>query len=384
MRSGEPRTTSRKISCQSQRDNGWIGCLDEILQPAAGRLRSRRHEFHNAIQAILKNPNDPAFAPYAKNLYSAGVALQWQRQSADSISDRCIFAARSWRLSIQHEHQWRPDDGDQRLERLKPGTATRTACSVLQARSDSSAGAEKQVECCAARCCYVPQIGADGAGATYLANQSAVAQALADGPADFADRWSAVPASAASGGPARSFAALPGDVSQVEAGKKAAIRPLVRVPVAGEGQTAFDVGAPAVPLVPSASIPSTGRPAAFDERFPASSPPAAAPSAAARPLSPFSGQPMRYLPPSVLRVPDNSDVPETDFNDWLAGRPDQATSSSVTVRGRPPQRGGSSVPMQSWLIGGRFVDLENSHRKNVQAAVAGGASNASASSRKNV
>ncbi|MGY3534171.1 hypothetical protein ACVISU_006939 [Bradyrhizobium sp. USDA 4452] len=76
MRSGEPRTTSRKISCQSQRDNGWIGCLDEILQPAAGRLRSRRHEFHNAIQAILKNPNDPAFAPYAKNLYSAGVALQ--------------------------------------------------------------------------------------------------------------------------------------------------------------------------------------------------------------------------------------------------------------------------------------------------------------------
>ncbi|WP_420965176.1 hypothetical protein [Bradyrhizobium sp. B120] len=33
-------------------------------------------KFHNAIQAILENPNDPAFAPYTKNLYSAGVALQ--------------------------------------------------------------------------------------------------------------------------------------------------------------------------------------------------------------------------------------------------------------------------------------------------------------------
>ncbi|MGL1161898.1 hypothetical protein ACSTKX_25000, partial [Vibrio parahaemolyticus] len=43
---------------------------------------------------------------------------------------------------------------------------------------------------------YVPQIGADGAGATYLANQAAVARALADAPTDFAGRWNAMPATA--------------------------------------------------------------------------------------------------------------------------------------------------------------------------------------------
>ncbi|WP_420965175.1 hypothetical protein [Bradyrhizobium sp. B120] len=165
---------------------------------------------------------------------------------------------------------------------------------------------------------YVPQIGADGAGATYLANQAAVAQALADGPADFADRWRAVPASAARGDAARSFATLPDDVSQEEASKKAAIRHLVRVPVAGEGQTAFDAGAPAVPFVPSASIAPSGRPTTFDERFPAPPAPVGTPSVSMSPSGPVSGQPMRYLPPSVFGFPDNSDVPETDFNDWLA------------------------------------------------------------------
>ena len=38
---------------------------------------------------------------------------------------------------------------------------------------------------------YVPQIGVDGAGATYLANEAAITQALADGPASFSDRWNA-------------------------------------------------------------------------------------------------------------------------------------------------------------------------------------------------
>jgi hypothetical protein len=39
---------------------------------------------------------------------------------------------------------------------------------------------------------YIPQIGVDGAGATYLANEAAITQALADGPASFSDRWNAV------------------------------------------------------------------------------------------------------------------------------------------------------------------------------------------------
>lgn len=33
-------------------------------------------KFQNAIRAILTNPDDPTFAPYVKDLYSAGVALQ--------------------------------------------------------------------------------------------------------------------------------------------------------------------------------------------------------------------------------------------------------------------------------------------------------------------
>lgn len=43
-------------------------------------------KFHNAIQAILKNPDDPAFAPYANNLFSAGVALQ-------NGSDKALLAS---------------------------------------------------------------------------------------------------------------------------------------------------------------------------------------------------------------------------------------------------------------------------------------------------
>jgi len=38
---------------------------------------------------------------------------------------------------------------------------------------------------------YVPRVGVDGAGATYLANEPAIIQALADGPASFSDRWNA-------------------------------------------------------------------------------------------------------------------------------------------------------------------------------------------------
>ncbi|WP_461335509.1 hypothetical protein [Bradyrhizobium embrapense] len=71
-----------------------------------------------------------------------------------------------------------------------------------------------------------------------------------------------------------------------------------------------------MPFVPSASIRQVGRPATFDERFGAV---AGAPPASIRPLSPFSGKPMRYLPPSVFGIPDASGAPEMSLNDWLAG-----------------------------------------------------------------
>jgi hypothetical protein len=89
------------------------------------------------------------------------------------------------------------------------------------------------------------------------------------------------------------------------------VRRLVRVLPAGESQADFDGGAPAVPFVPSASIPQAGQPATFDERFGAF---AGAAPASTRPLSPFSGQPMRYLPPSLL---DASGAANTDLDDWL-------------------------------------------------------------------
>jgi hypothetical protein len=165
---------------------------------------------------------------------------------------------------------------------------------------------------------YVPQIGADGGGATYLANQAAVAQALADAPADFAGRWDAMPATASIDVAAPSVVPAPGDGSREVVGKGDTIRRLVRVPATGEGQTAFDAGAPAVPFVPASTI-RPGRPVAFDERFPTSTPTAGASSAPMTQLSPFSGRPMRYLPPSVFGFPDSSDVPDLDFDDWLAG-----------------------------------------------------------------
>jgi hypothetical protein len=43
-------------------------------------------KFQNAIREILNNPDDPAFAPYVKDLHSAGVALQ-------KGSDRALMAS---------------------------------------------------------------------------------------------------------------------------------------------------------------------------------------------------------------------------------------------------------------------------------------------------
>ncbi|MGY3534176.1 hypothetical protein [Bradyrhizobium sp. USDA 4452] len=114
----------------------------------------------------------------------------------------------------------------------------------------------------------------------------------------------------------QSFVAPPDDPSQEQANEQAPVRSLVRVSPTGESQAAFDGGASAVPFVPSASIRQVGRPATFDERFGAV---AGAPPASIRPLSPFSGQPMRYLPPSVFGIPDASGAPEMSLNDWLAG-----------------------------------------------------------------
>ncbi|MES5481148.1 hypothetical protein QMZ05_00190 [Bradyrhizobium sp. INPA03-11B] len=116
-----------------------------------------------------------------------------------------------------------------------------------------------------------------------------------------------------------SLVAPPDSPSQASRSDGSSLRRLVRIPLSGEEQNAFDAGAPAMPFAPPGSMPPSGRPATFDERFPASAPPAGTPSDAMRPLSPFSGQPMRFLPPSVFGFPEKPEVPETDFDDWLAG-----------------------------------------------------------------
>jgi len=131
------------------------------------------------------------------------------------------------------------------------------------------------------------------------------------------------PGSASSSQPlyeTQSFVAPPDSPWQASRSDGPPPRRLVRVPVSGEEQNAFEAGAPAVPFAPRGSMPRPGPLASFEERFPASAPPAGTPSDAMRPLSPFSGQPMRFLPPSVFGFPEESEVPETNFDDWLAGR----------------------------------------------------------------
>ena len=55
---------------------------------------------------------------------------------------------------------------------------------------------------------YVPQIGVDGAGATYAANEAAITQALAGAPAEFSSRWDALgPSKPATGGASQSSSA---------------------------------------------------------------------------------------------------------------------------------------------------------------------------------
>ncbi|UGY04524.1 hypothetical protein [Bradyrhizobium quebecense] len=107
----------------------------------------------------------------------------------------------------------------------------------------------------------------------------------------------------------------PPDDPPPESIRETPVRRLVWVSPTDESQADFDGGAPAVPFVPSASIPQAGQPATFDQRFGTF---AGAPPASTRPLSPFSGQPMRYLPPSVFSLPDASSAANGNLTDWLA------------------------------------------------------------------
>lgn len=105
-------------------------------------------KFQNAIRAILNNPDDPGFAPYRNNLFSAGVALQNGSDKALLASSMAAYlrdglGVYQSNMSVNGD----PDTGVNAWNNLDPALQQ-----ASQARPDSGAGAEKQIECCAARC----------------------------------------------------------------------------------------------------------------------------------------------------------------------------------------------------------------------------------------
>ncbi|MBR0756574.1 hypothetical protein JQ604_30720 [Bradyrhizobium jicamae] len=160
-------------------------------------------KFHNAIQEILKNPDDPAFKPYVKNLYSAGVALHKGSDKALMASAMAAYLRQGLeayqsnmsingdlKTGINSWHGLTPE-----LQRALLVQYYKQGPTPERVKARQEIAAQNGVP-------YVPQIGVDGAGATYLANQGAITKALADAPADFASRWEAIPTSGSKNGSA--------------------------------------------------------------------------------------------------------------------------------------------------------------------------------------
>ena len=149
-------------------------------------------KFQNAIRAILNNPDDPAFAPYVKDLYLAGVALQ-------KGSDRALMAstiAAYLRDGVRNYQSNMSVQGDlttgiDAWKRLDPSTRNALLVQFYKQGPTPTRALRNAMIAAQNGVPYVPRVGMDGAGATYLANESAIIQALADGPASFSDRWNA-------------------------------------------------------------------------------------------------------------------------------------------------------------------------------------------------
>ncbi|ULK99370.1 hypothetical protein [Bradyrhizobium sp. I71] len=149
-------------------------------------------KFQNAIRAILNNPDDPAFAPYVKDLYLAGVALQ-------KGSDRALMAstiAAYLRDGVRNYQSNMSVQGDlttgiDAWNRLGPSTRNALLVQFYKQGPTPTRALRNAMIAAQNGVPYVPRVGMDGAGATYLANESAIIQALADGPASFSDRWNA-------------------------------------------------------------------------------------------------------------------------------------------------------------------------------------------------
>jgi hypothetical protein len=149
-------------------------------------------KFQNAIRAILNNPDDPALEPYVKDLYSAGVALQKgsnQALMASTIGAYLREGARNYQSNMSVNDDLKT--GVDAWERLDPSTRNALLVQFYKQGPTPRLAQEKMTLAAEMGAPYVPQIGADGAGATYLANEAAIIRALAEGPASFSDRWNA-------------------------------------------------------------------------------------------------------------------------------------------------------------------------------------------------
>lgn len=150
-------------------------------------------KFQNAIRVILNNPDDPAFAPYVKDLYSAGVALQKgtdQALMASTIGAYLRDGVRNYQSNMSANGDL--TTGTDAWNRLDPSTRNALLVQFYKQGPTPKLALKNAMIASQNGVPYVPQIGVDGAGATYLANEAAISRALADGPASFSDRWNAI------------------------------------------------------------------------------------------------------------------------------------------------------------------------------------------------
>src|ERR1700722_10572221 len=137
-------------------------------------------KFQNAIQAILNNPDDPAFAPYSNNLYSAGVALL--NGSDPNLIASTIAAYLRQGIGVYQSNMTVDGDlttGINTWNSLDSSTINALLVQFYKQGPTPNAVLTNMTVAAQNGFPYVPQIGVDGAGVTYLANEAAITQALA-------------------------------------------------------------------------------------------------------------------------------------------------------------------------------------------------------------
>ena len=124
-------------------------------------------KFQNAIRAILDNPDDPAFAPYVKDLYSAGVALQRGTNPAlmaSTIGAYLREGARNYQSNMSANGDLRT--GLDAWNRLDPSTRNALLVQFYKQGPTPKLVLKNAMIASQNGVPYVPRVGVDGAGAT--------------------------------------------------------------------------------------------------------------------------------------------------------------------------------------------------------------------------